>query len=245
VRIHFKNSSPAGQYGSADTYVSNHTARGGVMTNEIWDGTDSTAPEWIKLGSREAMHAMRMGENGKDIELGNFMGGGHALRASVEGGYIYKPPRAYPSFVLQPGRGIIQNAPGITPPGETPCWMSMPDPPFLCENEKEKDKEDSEPNFPKRIPNPSKSKVRWEIEEIDERGQAKGTKEDDGAVLESRDRREAGYRLDRIVETLTEPATAASKRWSQGSFGDRTNHRRQKNNEEDKTALSKETFFDS
>jgi hypothetical protein len=220
------------------------------MTSEIWDGTDSTAPEWIKLESREVMQAMRMssttGGFAKGLESGtsgSYVGGENsALRASLEGGgYVYTPPRSYPSFILQPGRGIIQNAPGQFLPsldGATP-WLNMPDPPFLCEKE-------PGPVEPKRtLSNPSKSNVRWGIEEVDEMGQAKRVKEDDGAVypVESRDRWDASGRLDRIVETLTEPAAAATKRWSQGSFGDRTNHRRQKAEDEDKKALSKATFF--
>ncbi|KAA8912293.1 hypothetical protein FN846DRAFT_321919 [Sphaerosporella brunnea] len=253
VRLHFKSGSHTGQFNSTDTYVLTQTPRAGVMANEIWDGTDSTAPEWIKLGSRDAMHAMKMGGcagGGRDIELGGCMGESHVLthRAGLEGGYLSRPPMAYPGFVLQPGRGIIRHAPGVTasPPGPTgtPCWMNLPDPPFLSEKKKEAGEgaAAAAANEAKRISSSSESKVRCETEELGEQGEGAEGKEDDGIVLESRGR--VGT-LDRIVETLTEPAAAASKRciWSQGSFGDRANHRRQKNNEEDKTALSKETLL--
>jgi hypothetical protein len=248
VRFHLRNT-PSHTKTSTDTYTSTHGPRAGVMTSGIWDGTDSTAPEWIKLESREVMQAMRMSNRAsfvKGVDSGtsrSYVGENSAIRASMEGGgYIYTPPRSFPSFILQPGRGIIQHAPvPCSPsPDEATPWLNMPDLPVLCEKE-------VEPTEPKRtLSNPSKSKaVRWGIEEIDERGQAKRVKEDDGAIypVESRDRWDASCRLDRIVETLTEPAAAATKRWSQGSFGDRTNHRRQKAEDEDTKALSKEPFF--
>lgn len=254
ARLHHKGGSPSPvhhhhrhrHHGSTDTYASTtHTARTTLATSEIWDGTDSTAPEWIRLGSRGIVHA------DKDIEMGSYnsSGGGDGDTMSAHTGghggrYAYTPPSATaPGFVLQPGRGIIQHAPGVVPfSGGVPCWMALPDPPFL--SEKDEDEGDDDDGCVRgqtlKPPPPSKPKVRWGVD-------GGGDKEwDDGGVLENRDRWEpprASDRLDRIVETLSEPATA-TKRWSQGSFGDRNGHHQRKDDdEEERAVISKETFF--
>lgn len=267
---HDCGSSPKHHHGSTDTYAStyvstNHTVRTTLAASEIWDGTDSTAPEWIRLGSRGMMHSgnggMFHGGGGKDIEMGSFVSGCgdddendikamHTTHGCGGGGHggqqVHSPASSKaPGFVLQPGRGIIQHAPGVAPSGGVPCWMDLPDPPFL--SEKDEDDDDSDCDHSQKLnppPPPSKTKLRWEVDD--------GGKEwDDGSVQENRDRWDsicprACERLDRIVETLSEPA-AATKRWSQGSFGDRNSHHhrigRKDDDEEERAVISKEAFF--
>ncbi|CCX31598.1 Similar to hypothetical protein AOL_s00080g416 [Arthrobotrys oligospora ATCC 24927]; acc. no. EGX48291 [Pyronema omphalodes CBS 100304] len=170
--------------GSVDTYVSSSGQAVLHSTSGIWDGTESTAPEWIRLESRSIM---------RDLEKGHAPGaygahGCHGALGHTHGGSIIScdekdciiscspsSPVASPivgtppGLILHPGRGIIKHAPGYVAPVQAapPCWMSLPDVPFLCETkdtiEEEKDCGGSSMSSARQ--DRTVQVVRWEIQE--------------------------------------------------------------------------------
>ena len=174
--------------GSVDTYVSGNNNTGTshqlpAVQSGIWDGTESTAPDWIRLESRKLA-------DGGDLERGSVCqppppppppglggsrdcisafgraGGGGGGAGGGTGGHRITPP----ALVFHPKRGIVQHAPGLVPQSEgTPCWMDIPEIPFLCETEpEEEERGDSGGGGTGRCSTSSTTKhssVRWDISE--------------------------------------------------------------------------------
>ncbi|KAF8539693.1 hypothetical protein BDD12DRAFT_837069 [Trichophaea hybrida] len=135
--------------GSADSYISNnHTTV--VHQGGIWDGTESTAPQWIRLES----YGLR------DLEKGNVNG---FVGSEGQDGISNANGVMTPELVFHPGRGIVRHAPGFVAPLEgTPCWMNIPDVPFLCEKKPEGAEEEKNSSSSSTT---TSRVVRWDVAE--------------------------------------------------------------------------------
>jgi hypothetical protein len=144
--------------GSADSYISNnhttvaHSTVQPMLQSGIWDGTESTAPEWIRLES----YGLRDLEKGS----GNVCTGGEGKDGISNANGI-----TVPGLVFHPGRGVVRHAPGVTAPKEgTPSWMSIPDVPFLCERPQGASEDDKDCSSSTTTASASRA-VRWDIAE--------------------------------------------------------------------------------
>lgn len=182
---------------------------------------------------------------GKDLERGVYMGGDDlaearaardreeqtrksAIRSSMGGyGYVYTPPKPQPGLYLHSGRGIVQHIPGTEPHGGMPSWMSLPDPQYLCEKN---GNNPLMPSVPASIPT-----TKTIMHMVENHTPTSIFDKDEGDSIHG----------DRVMGTLALPPPIgnSSKRWSQGSFGDRKLKRKKEEDEEAMNTKSNGTFF--